>query len=86
VYKADNLPPADVTESVSLNLPEPSGPHWPVMGMFPLYLLYFLLFTFISINVLYAAVLAIRIYNQCQSQHDYFYQTMESMYLLEQHA
>jgi hypothetical protein len=32
---ADNLPPssADVTESGSLNLPEPSGPHRPVIGM-----------------------------------------------------
>jgi hypothetical protein len=32
---ADNLPPssADVTESGSLNLPEPSGPHRPVMGL-----------------------------------------------------
>jgi hypothetical protein len=31
----DNLPPssADVTESGSLNLPEPSAPHRPVMGM-----------------------------------------------------
>jgi hypothetical protein len=36
---ADNLPPssADVTESGSLNLPEHSGPHRPVMGL--LYLL-----------------------------------------------
>jgi hypothetical protein len=35
VRKAENLPPssADVTESGSLNLPEPSGPHRPVMGM-----------------------------------------------------
>jgi hypothetical protein len=35
----DNLRPssADITESGSLNLPEPSGPHRPVMGM--LYLL-----------------------------------------------
>jgi hypothetical protein len=32
---ADNLPPssADVTESRSLNLPESSGPHRPVMGL-----------------------------------------------------
>jgi hypothetical protein len=32
---ADNLPPssADVTESGSLNLPEPSGPRRPVMGL-----------------------------------------------------
>jgi hypothetical protein len=32
---ADNLPPssADVTEFESLNLPEPSGPHRPVMGL-----------------------------------------------------
>jgi hypothetical protein len=39
VRKADNLPPssADVTESGSLNLSEPSEPHRPVMGM--LYLL-----------------------------------------------
>jgi hypothetical protein len=36
---ADNLPPssADATESGILNLPEPSGPHRPVMGL--LYLL-----------------------------------------------
>jgi hypothetical protein len=35
VRKADNQQPssADVTESGSLNLPEPSGPHGPVMGM-----------------------------------------------------
>jgi hypothetical protein len=34
--KADNLPPSstDVTESGSLNLPETSGPHRFVMGMF----------------------------------------------------
>jgi hypothetical protein len=32
---ADNLPTSsvDVTESGSLNLPEPSGPHRPVMGL-----------------------------------------------------
>jgi hypothetical protein len=32
---AENLPPssADVTESGSLNLLEPSGPHRPVMGL-----------------------------------------------------
>jgi hypothetical protein len=32
---ADNLPPsgADVTESGSLNLPEPYRPHRPVMGL-----------------------------------------------------
>jgi hypothetical protein len=32
---ADNLPPssADVTEYGSLNLPETSGPHRPVMGL-----------------------------------------------------
>jgi hypothetical protein len=32
---ADNLPPTsvDAMESVDLNLPEPSGPHRPVMGM-----------------------------------------------------
>jgi hypothetical protein len=37
---ADNLPPssADVTESGSLNLPQPSGPHGPVMGLLYLYL------------------------------------------------
>jgi hypothetical protein len=37
---ADNLPPssADVTESGSLNLPEPSGPHRPVMGLLYLHL------------------------------------------------
>jgi hypothetical protein len=39
VCMADNLPPssADETESGSLNLPEPSGPHRPVMGMLCLY-------------------------------------------------
>jgi hypothetical protein len=32
---ADNLPhpSADITESGSLNLPEPSGTHRPVMGL-----------------------------------------------------
>jgi hypothetical protein len=42
VCKADNLPPtsADVTESVSLNLPEPSG---PVMGMLYVSYIYILL-------------------------------------------
>jgi hypothetical protein len=32
---ADNQPlsSADVTESGTLNLPEPSGPHRPVMGL-----------------------------------------------------
>jgi hypothetical protein len=36
---ADNLLPAsaDVTESGNLNLPEPSGPHRPVMGMIYLF-------------------------------------------------
>jgi hypothetical protein len=31
---ADNVPPssADVTKSGSLNVPQPSGPHRPVMG------------------------------------------------------
>jgi hypothetical protein len=40
---ADNLPlsSADVTESGSLNLPEPSGPHRPVMGLLYLYTEYF---------------------------------------------
>jgi hypothetical protein len=38
---ADNLLPssADVAEPGSLNLPEPSGPHRPVMGLLYLYLL-----------------------------------------------
>jgi hypothetical protein len=38
----DILPPssADVTESGSLNLPEPSGPHRPVMGLVYIYLLF----------------------------------------------
>jgi hypothetical protein len=38
---ADNLPPssADVTESESLNLPELSGPHSPVMGLLYRFLL-----------------------------------------------
>jgi hypothetical protein len=37
---ADNLPPstADVTESGSLNLPEPSGTHKPVMGLHYMFL------------------------------------------------
>jgi hypothetical protein len=32
---ADNLPPSsdDVTDSGSINLPEPSGPYKPVMGL-----------------------------------------------------
>jgi hypothetical protein len=36
VLEADNLPPssADVTESGSLNLPEPCGSDRPVTGMF----------------------------------------------------
>jgi hypothetical protein len=36
---ADNLAPssADVTESGSLKLPEPSRPHRPVMGLLYLY-------------------------------------------------
>jgi hypothetical protein len=40
VRMADNLQPssADVTESGSLNLPEPSGPHRPVMGLVYLFL------------------------------------------------
>jgi hypothetical protein len=40
---ADNLPPssANVTESGSLKLPEPSGPHRAVMAMLYLYLYYF---------------------------------------------
>jgi hypothetical protein len=40
VRKADNLPTssADVTESGNLNLPELSGPHRAVMGMFYLFL------------------------------------------------
>jgi hypothetical protein len=44
---ADNLPPssADGTESGNLNLPEPSGPHRPVMG-----LIYLLLLSFKSMN------------------------------------
>jgi hypothetical protein len=35
LHMADNLPPssADVTESGSLNIPEPSGPHTTVMGL-----------------------------------------------------
>jgi hypothetical protein len=38
---ADNQPPssADVTESGSLNLPEPCGPHRPVMGLVYLFLI-----------------------------------------------
>jgi hypothetical protein len=37
---ADNLPPssADVTESRGLNIPEPSQPHRPAMGLLYLYL------------------------------------------------
>jgi hypothetical protein len=37
---ADNLRPSstDVMESGSLNLPEPSGPHRPVMGLLYLYI------------------------------------------------
>jgi hypothetical protein len=48
VRKADNLPPssADVMESGNINLPEPSGPHRPVMGFKK---------TIISICVTYSA-------------------------------
>jgi hypothetical protein len=40
MLKAENLPlsSADAKESGSLNLPESSGPHWPVMGILYLYL------------------------------------------------
>jgi hypothetical protein len=52
---ADNLPPssADVTESGSLNLPEPSGPHRPVMGL--LYLFYCI--------VMYQLLIAVMLHN-----------------------
>jgi hypothetical protein len=48
---ADNLPPssADVMESGSLNLPEPSGPHRPVIGI--LYFYVFLNSTTITVWV-----------------------------------
>jgi hypothetical protein len=52
---ADNLPPssADVTESGSLNLPEPPGHHRPVMGL--LYLLCIsYLFGFVAYEILAA--------------------------------
>jgi hypothetical protein len=41
---ADNLPPssADVTESGSHNLPQPSGPHRPIMGLLYLYIYLYL--------------------------------------------
>jgi hypothetical protein len=50
VRKVVNLLPssADVTESGSLNLPEPSGPHRPVMGL--IYLMEFSLATCISVG------------------------------------
>jgi hypothetical protein len=54
---ADNLPPlsADVTESGSLNLPEPSGPHRPVMGL--LYLFFYLpCFMHKTLGVVYCPV------------------------------
>jgi hypothetical protein len=49
---ADNLPPssADVTESGSLNVPEPSG---PVMGLLYLYLSIPLLFLTLYIHLCY---------------------------------
>jgi hypothetical protein len=56
---ADNLPPlsADVTEYGSLNLPELSGPHRPVMGLLYLYLLVshisILAFTLNIISIIY---------------------------------
>jgi hypothetical protein len=55
VRKAENLPlsSADVTESGSLNLPEPSGPHRAVMGL--LYLLSCTLYhiiTYISYSII----------------------------------
>jgi hypothetical protein len=36
---ADHLPPSstDITESGSLKIPEPSGPHMPVMGLIYLF-------------------------------------------------
>jgi hypothetical protein len=42
VCKADNLPDssADVSESESLNLPEPSGSHMHVMGLLYLNIVY----------------------------------------------
>jgi hypothetical protein len=47
---ADNLPSssADVMEFGSLNLPEPSGPHRPVMAI--LYLIYVYIYTYIHIQ------------------------------------
>jgi hypothetical protein len=47
--KAGNLPlsSADVMESGSLNLPEPSGAHRPVMGLF--YLFYTMLEAVIAV-------------------------------------
>jgi hypothetical protein len=49
---ADNLPPssADVTESGSLNLPEPSRPHRPVMGLLYLYFTVILLLLLLAIK------------------------------------
>jgi hypothetical protein len=49
VRKSINLPlsSADVTESGSLNLPEPSGPHRPVMGMLYLYTVYIYIYIYI---------------------------------------
>jgi hypothetical protein len=51
---ADNLPPssADVTESGSLNLAEPSGPYRPVMGLF--YLLPFYYMSSANITILFS--------------------------------
>jgi hypothetical protein len=52
VRNTDNLPPssADVTESGSLNLPEPSGPHRPVMGI--LYVLPFAIMEIMASDVM----------------------------------
>jgi hypothetical protein len=59
---ADNLPPssADVTESGSLNLPESSGPHRPVMGLLYLLPSPYLLCTCVCVAV-------------CMCSHTYFW-------------
>jgi hypothetical protein len=41
---------ADVTESGSLNFPEPSGPHRPVMGMLYLYYYYYYYYYYVALQ------------------------------------
>jgi hypothetical protein len=66
----DNLPPssADVMESGSLNFPEPSGPHRPVMGLLYLYFFNsFLLniYTIAPVHLLFEHISSLNSITQC---------------------